>query len=218
METQTVAKGAAITAASDTHLLLLNAPLIATRLGYPDLNGLDILELFAFIYPARFLVPTPRGLAHFLGIPQATSEDAIPQLLQTAAAALLATCAHPDWPEREGAWTALQNLARLRWPWARILADHILTPAKAERWLFARLPEWDESADRPQPAQITLNDQDVRAKLATLTGIDAETRPGQRAYASQAAAIFAPRSKAKRPHMLLAEAGTGTGKTLGYLA
>ncbi|MEY2944215.1 MAG: hypothetical protein RLY97_2229, partial [Pseudomonadota bacterium] len=39
-----------------------------------------------------------------------------------------------------------------------------------------------------------------------------------RAYASQAAAIFAPRSKAKRPHMLLAEAGTGTGKTLGYLA
>jgi len=56
--TRAVGKGEAIMAASDTPLLLLNAPLLASRLGYPDLSGLDLLELFAFVHPARFAVPT----------------------------------------------------------------------------------------------------------------------------------------------------------------
>jgi hypothetical protein len=46
----------------------LGAPIIGQRLGYPDLSGLDLLELFAFVHPARFAVPTPRGLATALGI------------------------------------------------------------------------------------------------------------------------------------------------------
>ncbi|MBT8430862.1 MAG: hypothetical protein KJP27_00045, partial [Altererythrobacter sp.] len=58
-----VSKGDAIMAAADTPLLILNAPLVANRLGYPDLSGLDLLELYAFVHPARFCVPTPRGLA-----------------------------------------------------------------------------------------------------------------------------------------------------------
>ena len=65
--TRAIGKGEAIMAAADTPLLLLNAPLVATRLGYPDLSGLDLLELYAFIHPARFVVPTPKGLAHALG-------------------------------------------------------------------------------------------------------------------------------------------------------
>ena len=55
--TQAVSKGDAIMAAADTPVLLLNAPLVASRLGYPDLSGLDLLEAFAFIHPARFCVP-----------------------------------------------------------------------------------------------------------------------------------------------------------------
>ena len=70
-----VGKGEAIMAASDTPLLMLNAPLVAARLGYPDLSGLDLLELYAFVRPARFMVPTPRGLAHALDLPEA-AEDA----------------------------------------------------------------------------------------------------------------------------------------------
>ena len=58
-----VSKGDAIIAAADTPLLMLGAPLVATRLGYPDLSGLDLLELFAFVHPAQFMVPTPKGLA-----------------------------------------------------------------------------------------------------------------------------------------------------------
>src|SRR3546814_19327777 len=39
-----------------------------------------------------------------------------------------------------------------------------------------------------------------------------------RAYAAAAAEIFRPRAHRDQPNMLLAEAGTGIGKTLGYLA
>ena len=67
-QTRAVGKGEAIVAAADTPVVLLNAPLVASRLGYPDLSGLDLLELFAFVHPARFVVPTPKGLAHALGL------------------------------------------------------------------------------------------------------------------------------------------------------
>jgi ATP-dependent DNA helicase DinG len=217
-ETRGIGKGEAIMAAADTPLLLLNAPLIATRLGYPDLSGLDLLELFAFIHPARFCVPTPKGLATALGLEPPTGDDAVPALLQRAAGVLLATCESPDWQEREGAWSALQSLARLRWPWAQVVAPHIAQPSRAERWLFSRLPEWEEAAERPQPAQIALDAAEIDARLADLTGQGAEARPGQQAYAREAAHAFAPRQRPGMPHLLLAQAGTGTGKTLGYLA
>ena len=139
--TRPAGKGEAVMAAADTPLLLLNAPLVATRLGYPDLSGLDLLELFAFIHPARFVVPTPKGLAHVLDLPEPAGDEDVPELLQQAAEALLAICGDPAWPEREGAWSALQNLTRLRWPWAPLVTARLAAPARAERWLFARLPE-----------------------------------------------------------------------------
>jgi ATP-dependent DNA helicase DinG len=216
--TRTVSKGEAIMAAADTPLLLLNAPLVASRLGYPDLSGLDLLELFAFVHPARFVVPTPKGLAHALELEEPASDDAVPALLQRAAAALLADCAGEDWAEREGAWSALQSLTRLRWPWAGVLGPHVRQPDKAEKWLFARLPEWEEAPERPQPAQAALDEAEVEARLERLTGEGAERREGQRAYAREAGRIFAPREKRRAPHVLLAQAGTGIGKTLGYLA
>jgi ATP-dependent DNA helicase DinG len=216
--TRGVGKGDAVMAVADTPHLLLNAPLAATRLGYPDLSGLDLLELFAFVHPARFCVPTPKGLAHALDMPEAASDDAVPELLQAAGATLLAACEDPAWPEREGAWMALQSLARLRWPWAPLLAPHIAKPERAEKWLFSRLPEWEETPERPQPAQVTLGEEDVLDRLDALTGEDAERRDGQRAYAADAAGTFAPRRDKGVPHMLLAQAGTGIGKTLGYLA
>jgi ATP-dependent DNA helicase DinG len=216
--TRGVGKGEAIMAAADTPLLILNAPLVATRLGYPDLSGLDLLELYAFIHPARFVVPTAKGLAHALNLPEPEGDDAVPALLQAAAGALLARCESPDWAEREGAWTALQSLTRMRWPWAGPLASRIARPERAERWLFSRLPEWEEAPERPQPAQVTLQAAEVQERLAALTGESAEQRPTQRAYAAEVAHAFEPRRREAAPHVLLAQAGTGIGKTLGYLA
>jgi ATP-dependent DNA helicase DinG len=216
--TRGVGKGEAIMAAADTPLLVLNAPLVATRLGYPDLSGLDLLELFAFVHPARFVVPTPKGLAHALGLDEPVSDDGVPQLLRQAAMVLLKTCESDAWPEREGAWSALQSLGRMRWPWAAVLAPHIAKPERAERWLFSRLPEWEDAPERPQPAQVTLSEDEVLGRLKALTGEDAEHREGQQNYTAEVAHVFDPRRERGQPHMLLAQAGTGIGKTLGYLA
>ena len=213
-----LSKGEAVMAAADTPLLLLNAPLIASRLGYPDLSGLDLLELFAFVHPARFCVPTPKGLAHALGLDEPARDGEVPLLLQRAAAVLLDRCGGGDWAEREGAWSALQALARLRWPWAQVLGTHVARPERAEKWLFSRLPDWEETPERPQPAQVLLDELEIEGRLERLTGEGAERREGQRAFSRHAGGAFAPRHREKRPHVLLAQAGTGIGKTLGYLA
>ncbi|MEL7445920.1 MAG: ATP-dependent DNA helicase [Pseudomonadota bacterium] len=205
-------------AAADTPVLLVNAPLVANRLGYPDLSGLDLLELFAFVHPARFCVPTPRGLAQALGLEEPGSDENVPAFLQRAAGKLIETCESEDWRERDGAWSVLQSMVRLRWPWANVIAPHIARPQKAEKWVFGKLPEWEENAERGQPRQVELPDGAILDRLDQLTGEGAEKRDGQLSYAVNAARIFAPRDKRDLPHIALAQAGTGIGKTLGYLA
>jgi hypothetical protein len=62
-ETRGIGRGEAIRIAADTPVIMLNAALIGQRLGYADLSGLDLLELYAFLRPAQFAVPTPKGIA-----------------------------------------------------------------------------------------------------------------------------------------------------------
>ncbi|MBF0335574.1 MAG: ATP-dependent DNA helicase, partial [Alphaproteobacteria bacterium] len=55
-------------------------------------------------------------------------------------------------------------------------------------------------------------------RLGRLLGPHAEQRPQQADYASAVSGAFAPRQTEGEPNVVLAEAGTGTGKTLGYIA
>ncbi|WP_375401829.1 ATP-dependent DNA helicase [uncultured Sphingomonas sp.] len=216
-QTREVSRGEAIRVAAETPVIVLNAALTGQRLGYAELSGLDLLELFAFMRPARFAVPTPGGLARAIGMAVPADDGATAQFLLAAAERLLAVPAG-EWPEREGAWSAAQSLFRLRWPWGPLMAHHVPRPSGQERWLFAKLPEWEETAPRPAPRTIQLDPGDAEARLAALTGVGAESRAGQRAYAAAVTQAFAPRAMRDAPNLVLAEAGTGIGKTLGYLA
>ncbi|MDX2210643.1 MAG: ATP-dependent DNA helicase [Sphingopyxis sp.] len=213
-----VDRGAAIAAAAASPHLLINAPLTGERLGYGELSGLDLLELFAFVHPARFAVPTADGLSAALGLAAPGDEAAIAAHLQQLASALFAAAAAPGWPERDGAWHGAAALSRQRWGWAPFLLDRLETPGDKDRWLFSRLPEWQDAPPRPAAKTITPDPTDVAATLARLTGSTAEDRPSQREYALTTAQIFAPRAKRGQPNIVIAEAGTGIGKTLGYLA
>jgi len=215
--TRGVGRGEAIARAGETPMILLNAPLIGQRLGYPDLSGLDLLELFAFVHPAQFMVPTIKGLADTLGLAIPADEGGSAAFLRQAAGALVARMSG-TWAEREGAWTSAQTLARLKWSWAAVVGPAIARPETAERWLFAKLPEWEEKPQRPQPRPVIVTADAATERLDRLTGKGAEKRSGQRAYAEIAATAFAPRERRDEPNMLLAEAGTGIGKTLAYLA
>ena len=98
------------------------------------------------------------------------------------------------------------------------LADRLAKPATAERWLFTKLPNGPRSPLAPRRARSRSIPRKRQARLAHLTGSAAEQRPGQRAFAQAAMDAFAPRMVRDAPNMVLAEAGTGIGKTLGYLA
>ena len=215
--TREIGRGEAIRIAADTPVVLLNAGLVGQRLGYAELSGLDLLELFAFLFPARFAVPTPKGIAQALELPVPAGDADVAAALRTAAARML-EIAGGDWPEREGAWHAAQSLFRLRWTWGPAVNAAISKPPTAERWLFSKLPEWEETPPRAAPRTVTLGEDAVTGRLDALTGHGAERRQGQRAFAAAAAAAFDPRSVRDAPNLVLAEAGTGIGKTLGYLA
>ncbi len=88
-------------------------------------------------------------------------------------------------------------------------------PASAQ---WRRLGEWAEQAPEPSPGNIPVEESEARRRLAQLLGAGAEARPQQADYAPAVSAAFRPRERDGEPAMVLAEAGTGVGKTLGYIA
>ena len=208
----------AVRRAADTPMLILNAAVTASRLGLPEISGLDLLELFAFVHPAKFAVPTAGGLAAALGLPIPGGQGDEAKFLRVAAAKMLDTLGDPAWPERHGAWGLLQSLARLRWSWGGEVGRLLKQPERPERTVFTTLPKWEDAAPRARPRDIALPDGAVDGALDKLLGLGSERRTGQRDYARAVAHAFRPRSMATAPNVALAEAGTGIGKTLGYLA
>jgi ATP-dependent DNA helicase DinG len=164
-EVREASRGEAIARAAETPHILLNAPLVGQRLGYAELSGLDLLELFAFVHPARFAVPTPKGMSRVVGLEPPTGEPDAAAKLQAIAAELLRQLEAPDWPEREGAWTANASLHRLGWGWATLVSRHVEQPERGERMLFSRLAQWEESGDRPPPLATSIDPEDSEAKL-----------------------------------------------------
>jgi ATP-dependent DNA helicase DinG len=216
-EVREASRGEAIARAAETPHIILNAPLVGQRLGYPELSGLDLLELFAFVHPSRFAVPTAAGLSRAVGLTPPDSEAEAAAALKQIAERLLAVFSDPEWREREGAWTSNATLHRLGWPWASLIGARLERPERGERMLFSRLKQWDEAVDRPPLRTVLIDPGDARAKLHELTG-GVETREGQKAMAEAVTQVFAPKRTKGAPNLLLAEAGTGIGKTLAYLA
>ena len=216
-EVREASRGEAIARAAETPHIILNGPLVGQRLGYPELSGLDLLELFAFVHPAQFAVPTPAGLSRAVGLEPPGDEQEAVTCLRAIAERLLATFQEPDWREREGAWTSNATLHRLGWGWAPLIGARLERPERGERMLFSRLKQWEEAADRPPPRTVSVDPVAARQKLDRLTG-RAEAREGQRAMTEAVTSVFAPKRTKDAPNLLLAEAGTGIGKTLAYLA
>jgi ATP-dependent DNA helicase DinG len=201
--------------------LVCHARATARRLDTAPFPALDLLELFAFARPAKLCVPTPRGLAVALGLvpPRDMAEACV--ALVTATRALLQELGGETDPS---ARTIAEAAERGGWIWgASVLAALPAADPKALRrsaglrvWLS--IEEWQESAPPPPPGNHPVAADEARERLAALLGEAAEARPQQADYAAAVAGAFAPRDHPDRPQAVLAEAGTGVGKTLGYIA
>ncbi len=205
--------------------ILCHAKAVARRMGCDPFPAYDLLELFAFVRPARFCTPTPRGLANELGLPTPDSLDAEASILPQIALGLLrelaAHSSRRDPSARDIAWA----MARTGWRWgpAALSAVEVMDSGDERHrarglhvWDF--LAEWSETAPPAPPGSDTVSASEARQRLAELLDSDSEARPQQADYASAVSQAFAPRTAAEQPNLVLAEAGTGTGKTLGYIA
>ncbi|MEQ8502527.1 MAG: ATP-dependent DNA helicase [Sneathiellaceae bacterium] len=201
--------------------ILCHLPVTAARLKAQAFPALDLLELFAFVRPAKFCRPTPAGLAEATGQPAPADAADAALAMRRAAALLLAEMA--GLPDRPRLAALAMTMARAGWPWgAPVLArlggppDR---PGPAGGFdIWETLPEWVDQAPLPPPDSQPVSAAEAEDRLRDLLGAGAEPRPQQFAYAGRAAAAFAPRQQAGVPQLVLAEAGTGTGKTLGYVA
>jgi ATP-dependent DNA helicase DinG len=114
------------------------------------------------------------------------------------------------------------------WPWASYILDALgvddttnlaVTPDRAMK-VWKDLPPWSDQAPAQPESFDPVTRQEVTDRLSQMLSdilpAGAEARPQQIEYADAMRHIFDPPDNG--PKGLLAEAGTGTGKTLGYLA
>jgi ATP-dependent DNA helicase DinG len=218
---ETLSPAAAVQSARGRNVLVCHAPATFARLNDEGFSVRDVLELWAFVRPARFCLPTPRGLAEALNLkpPQTPDEEA--GTLVEAAARLLAEL---EDQENDPTLLALAaTMTKARWSWredvARALSQANVSPRGGSGLdVWRQLPVWEETAPEAPPGSQGVDPQESRRRLAELLGAGAEARPSQADYASAVTAAFQPREKENEPHVVLAEAGTGVGKTMGYVA
>lgn len=187
---------------------------------------LDLLELFAFVHPAAPCLPTPGGLARALGLDAGEQPETQALMLHQAAAKLLATLQSPHYPDRSAAGRVAWRMAEAGWAWGpgvmAALGDVITRDGHPQTGrgfdVWNDLPEWEDRAPRGNPSSIPVSEDDARARLAELVGPDAEKRSGQSDFAAATARAFNARETTGEPNIVIAEAGTGIGKTLGYIA
>ena len=204
--------------------ILVHGPATFRRLGMRPGPCFDLLELFAFARPGDAAAPTPRGLAMALEhdhSPVGLEDQAA--LLPDLALNLLNHLAHGRaTPHNRDAAGLASRMSRAGWGWGSFVMEALGQPDAAASIdalkIWRHLPEFDEEALPPPPSSFPVSQAEARARLAEILGAAAEQRPGQADYAGAATAAFLPRETKGDPHLVLAEAGTGTGKTLGYLA
>jgi ATP-dependent DNA helicase DinG len=211
-------------------VLVAHAAMTARRLGLhapPRGAGIfDVLELFAFVRPAKFCAPSAAGLAQALGLPEPKGAPAQAEALGEACRRLLAELAAAPEPSREEALAVAETLARGGWAWgAGVIAalrsapvGNMFRTSGLDVW--TRVAEWEAEAPAGEAGSRPIASAAAAERLQSLlqrAGL-AEPRPAQAEFAAEAAFAFQPREREGEPRMMLAEAGTGVGKTLGYLA
>ncbi|MEX2450871.1 MAG: ATP-dependent DNA helicase, partial [Rhodospirillales bacterium] len=231
-EVETVSLKEAASRARKAPPLVCHAKATLRRLKAKPFPVYDVLELFAFVRPAEFCLPTPRGLAEALGLPLPRNRESEAQALIAAATALLIEQADPERPAARSTELIALAMRRGGWLWgdcvlAALGNDAGLSSAgtsPGERRyteglkVWTGLKEWHERSAGGPLGSLPVEAVEARARLVQLLGAVAEERPEQKQYAELAAEAFAPPEHEGEPAFVVAEAGTGIGKTLGYIA
>ena len=117
------------------------------------------------------------------------------------------------------------SMARAGWPWGGVIltrlgggdAPHSSALRNAMQ-VWQRLESWEDRPREVPPGNLSVSAGETQTRLGMLLGRTSERRPQQQRYAATVSAAFRPRDAEDAPNVVIAEAGTGVGKTLGYVA
>ncbi len=216
--------------------IVCHAPFMAQKLGIEPFLAYDVLELFAFVHPGKFTLPTPAGLARTLGlfIPEGAEGD--PVVLLNLVRDLLQDLIEMKNEDHKSdpvaaAWIMAMGQKGFEnnqgWPWARPVLHALGAPNGPERESMARagvqiwhrLSEWVEGVPEAPPAHNAVSIDEAEGRLHELLDKKGQSpRAPQIEYARDLSKAFGPMQTEEQPHTVIAEAGTGIGKTLGYLS
>lgn len=205
-------------------VIVAHALFVAGRLKVQPARPLfDAMELFAFVRPAMPCVPSALGLARTCGLlPPHTPEESAKALHEVAHILLEELRVKPE-RERLQIRALASTLEKSGWRWASLVLETIGKPETAlspiagfDAW--RGLPQWEDEPAPEKPGSLPVDANEARQRLAQLVGGTGEVRTEQENYAEDATFAFGARERAGAPRIALIEAGTGTGKTLGYLA
>lgn len=204
--------------------LIANTAFVSGRLRTAPAKPLfDVLELLVFVRPNVPFVPSALGLARAMGLSMESAPDAPVRALRETAERLLRELRERPDPERKRLQSLAQLLAGAGWRWGPLAieavgeCERVGTPLSALA-AWQSLEEWEDEAPPSRASSHPVGSEETRGRLRRLIGSAGETRLEQNAYADAATHAFGARERAGSPKIALIEAGTGIGKTLGYLA
>jgi ATP-dependent DNA helicase DinG len=227
-EVETVNHATAQMMIRDNPVLVCHAPYTAKRVGMASIFAFDILELFAFVHPASFAVPTPVGLAKALGVAIPKEAEDYPSAMMECVQALLSDLRQDQWRAKADPLKIAGVMGQngRGWVWTPFIFNALgktydekeTIISRADLNIWKNLPEWSEGAPPPPSSHHPVTGDEARERLAEILGSGSEQRGAQMDYATAMTSAFRPIEEAGMPNAVLAEAGTGVGKTLGYLA
>jgi ATP-dependent DNA helicase DinG len=207
--------------------MVCHARSVARRLGVDRFPAFDLLDLFAFTHPARFVLPTVLGLAEWLVLPKPKTLAAQCVSMGAIAERLLSDLAQGRADAHSDVAGLADSMHRGGWSWGESVMAALGAAPRAQAQsrafeIWRGLPEWDDEPREGPPGQLPVTPNEARKRLAEMIAVErdhaAEPRPQQADFASAVVSAFAPRETPDAPNAVIAEAGTGVGKTLGYLA
>lgn len=212
-----------------TPLLVCHLPYTRQKARAALPAAFDLLELYAFVHPTRFATPTPAGIAKALGLSVPEEPEDMPHLMISCVRALLDDLARAEKKDKLLDLAGAMGMNGHGWLWTPDVYDAlgavwdtsvIHNSSRSRLNVWSDLAEWADDPPPPPPARFGISGEETRARLENilLHRRGAQTRPEQANYATRLAEGFDPVTEPDQPHVVLAEAGTGIGKTIGYLA
>ena len=129
-------------------VLLCHRRWSSARAGVEIDHYLDVMELFAFVRPARFALPTPAGLAQQLGLARPQNGEDMATLLPQIAFTLLDELANAPDAARQEAGQIATMMTSGGWNWGPYILAHLGLPQPAAGPPDSRLAViWNRLAD-----------------------------------------------------------------------